>query len=131
LLPDIFVHSNTFHLFNTALIREKSLTVTESIKKLMVLYPDNKVLEEALIVMVYFANLVFIKKDGTLLYEKNDICSLNTVPEGMLKIQLEETPPLYDLVAAFCTINDIPSNSLDDNKKTEMMILNHLYLGLV
>jgi len=75
--------------------------------------------------------LVFIKKDGTLLYEKNDICSLNTVPEGMLKIQLEETPPLYDLVAAFCTLNNIPSNALVENKKTEMMILNHLYLGLV
>ena len=131
LLPDLFIHANTFQIFNTMLISEKSLTVTEPIKKLMVNYPDNKVLEDALIVMVYFANLVFIKKDGTLLYEKNDICSLNTVPEGMLKIQLEETPPLYDLVAAFCIVNDIPSNSLDDNKKTERMILNHLYLDLV
>ena len=68
LLPDLFIHANTFQIFNTMLISEKSLTVTENIKKLMVNYPDNKALEDALIVMVYFANLVFIKKDGTLLY---------------------------------------------------------------
>jgi hypothetical protein len=76
--------------------------------------------------MVYFANLVFVKKDGSLLYEKNDICSLNTVPEGMLKIQLDETPPLYDLVAAFCTLNDIPCNHLTDHVSTRDMIVSRI-----
>jgi len=122
-LPDVTIREDTFQEFNKRLIQEESLTSTDAIKKLMAGYPDNTVLEEALIVMVYFANMVFVKKDGSLLYEKNDICSLNTVPEGMLKIQLEETPPLYDLVAAFCVLNDIPSNQLRDHDSTRQMIV--------
>jgi hypothetical protein len=125
-LPDVMISEENFQEFNTRLIQEESLTTTEPIKKLMAGYPDNKVLEEALIVMVYFANLVFVKKDGSLLYEKNDICSLNTVPEGMLKIQLDETPPLYDLVAAFCTLNDIPCNHLTDHVSTRDMIVSRI-----
>jgi len=125
-LPDVTISGETFQDFNTRLIQENNLKVTEPIKKLMVNYPDNKALEDALIVMVYFANLVFIKKDGTLLYEKNDICSLNTVPEGMLKIRLEETPPLYDLVAAFCTLNDIPSSHLTDHKTIRSKMVSHI-----
>ena len=126
LLPDVTIHEDAFQDFNSRLILEKSLTSSPAIKKLMAGYPDNNVLEEALIVMVYFANLVFVKKDGNLLYEKNDICSLNTVPEGMLKIQLDETPPLYDLVAAFCTLHDIPSNHLTDHVSTREMIVSGL-----
>jgi hypothetical protein len=122
ILPELKVDENNFQDFNGRLISEKSLKVTDNIKKLMMNYPKNKALEDSLVVMVYFANLVFVKKDGTLLYENNDICSLNTVPEGMLNIQLDETPPLYDFVVAFCVLNDVLCNSLTDHDSTRKMI---------
>jgi len=122
LLHDVKITPETFQVFNTRLIEQEKLIVTDNIKKISENSP--KELIDSLVVMVYFANLVFMKKDGCPLYEKNDICSLNTIPEGTLKIQLNETPPLYDLVVAFCVLNNISSRELVDNFETMTMILN-------
>jgi hypothetical protein len=64
-------------------------------------------------VMMYFANLIY-KTDNTLYTEDTPLYSLNNLPEGIIQIVEEETPPLYDMIVAHAALYgpEIPSKDL-------------------
>lgn len=107
LLDEMPVDKDHFMEFNQALIQKKRLVPTAALQKMKVV-TDIPELLDSLTVMIYFANLVYRVEDGPLYKEDTELYSLQSIPEGSLWIQEEETPPLYDLVAAHATLYDVP-----------------------
>jgi hypothetical protein len=66
-------------------------------------------LENSLKVMMIFGNNIFMPTDGSLLFNSNvtQFYTLTNLPEGTSKVKFSTTPPLYDLVAAFCMFENI------------------------
>jgi hypothetical protein len=69
---------------------------------------DINVLKNSLEVMILFANHIYKPKVGVSMFnaDTEEFYSLTNMPDGDLLISIDETPPLYDLVAAYCVIND-------------------------
>lgn len=65
-------------------------------------------LENSLMVMIIFGNLVYKPISGGSLFnsETKEFYSLINMPKGNLLVSFEETPPLYDLVAAYCMFEE-------------------------
>ena len=72
-------------------------------------------LEEAMTVMMYFANKYYKSNDGSFrVYDAQDsIYSLRTLPPGKIDLPLTETPPMYDLVVAIAVLEDMPPSYLE------------------
>jgi hypothetical protein len=81
-------------------------------------------LDNSLKVMMIFGNNIYMPNDKTLLFNENikQFYSLTNLPEGTLNCKFKDTPPLYDLVAAFCIFEyihviDSPQFHTPDNKE--------------
>jgi hypothetical protein len=81
-------------------------------------------LDNSLKVMMIFGNNIYKPKDSETLFNSDvkQFYSLTNLPEGMLKCKFNETPPLYDLVAAFCIFVNVfnmssPAFHTQDNKE--------------
>lgn len=59
-------------------------------------------------VMILFGNLIYKPKEGSRLFDSGatEFYSLTNMPAGDLIVSFEDTPPLYDLVAAYCLFYD-------------------------
>lgn len=110
ILDDLPVDKDHFSEFNQALIQKKKLVPTAAIQRLSHVM-DNPPLLESMMVMIYFANLIYRLDDRKLYEDETDLYSLQTIPRGNLWIKtedMEETPPLYDLVAAHAALYETP-----------------------
>jgi hypothetical protein len=73
-------------------------------------------LENSLKVMIIFGNLIYKPKTSNKLFDSDtkQFYTLSGIPEGNLLCESDETPPLYDLVAAYSIMfNSFP---LEDNQ---------------
>ena len=98
ILPHIPIDKDHFIQFNQALIEEKSLKPIPAILNAT----NIPALIDSLMVMTYFANRVYHTGQGPLYDEQSEIYSLETLPLG--ECEIEDPPPLYDLVAAHATL---------------------------
>jgi hypothetical protein len=96
ILTDIPVDKDHFIKFNKRLIQEKGLMIRSSY--------ENEHLSDSITVMMYFANLIYKIEHGNLYEENTPLYSLNTLPPGRITLIEEESPPLYDLVAAHAVL---------------------------
>ena len=83
----------------------------------MSILQDNPMLSDSITVMVYFANLIYIK-DGTnedLYTDDTPLYSLNDMPPGSILLLRDqylnahkemESPPLYDLITSHAVLYD-------------------------
>ena len=64
-------------------------------------------MENSLRVMFYFARVAYAPTDKPFLFNETTtkFYSLSDIPVGKLIFELNETPPLYDFVAAYLTLN--------------------------
>lgn len=85
---------------------------------------DTQSLRNSLKVMLIFGNMIYAPTDGTVLFNNTQekFHSFLDIPSGKLMISLDKTPPLYDLVAAYCMMFDspdefstVPSNFVPSN----------------
>jgi hypothetical protein len=113
LLPEMPIDKDHFVLFNRTLIEQLGVYTPHAILQMPIIQ-ENPVLRDAITVMVYFANLIYLK-EGTHdpLYENDTpLYSLNTLPKGSILLLTEqyldgmESPPLYDLIAAHAVLYD-------------------------
>lgn len=86
---------------------------------------DFKALENSLKVMILFANLVYKPNEGNALFTTDTVefYKLTNMPVGNLMISLDKTPPLYDLIAAYCILNNIYSNDLEQKEFIKTKII--------
>ena len=98
ILPHLPIDKDHFQEFNRTLIEEKGLVPIPAILGATPI----PALIDSLTVMVYFANLVYHTGQGPLYNEHSGIYSLQTLPLG--ECEIEDPPPLYDLVAAHATL---------------------------
>jgi len=114
ILPEMPVDKDHFIQFNRTLIEQAGIYTPHTILQMSVLQ-DNPALRDAITVMVYFANLIYVK-EGTndMLYnDDTPLYSLNTLPPGSILLLRDdymtahpelESPPLYDLIAAHAVL---------------------------
>jgi len=110
ILDHIPVDKDHFVEFNQALIQKKNLVPTAALQRLPHVM-ENQHLLESMLVMIYFANLIYRLSDRKLYEDDTDLYSLQSIPKGKLWINPEdmtETPPLYDLVAVHAMLYDTP-----------------------
>jgi hypothetical protein len=70
-------------------------------------------LQDAMTVMIYFANKYY-KSGAMRVYDgKESLYSLRTLPPGTVCLPLTETPPLYDLVVAIAVLENMPPSYLE------------------
>ena len=106
-LDDLVIRAEEFRETNWEIIGRLGLNPPEFLKGLQ---PE---LEEAMTVMIYFANKYY-KSGATRVYDSQEtFYSLRTLPPGTVKLPLSETPPMYDLVVAIAVLQDIPPSYLE------------------
>ena len=108
-LQDMPIDKDHFAQFNRTLIEEVGLVCPRTIRQMPILQ-TNPVLLDSITVMVYFANLIYVKETQDLLYNNDTpLYSLNTLPPGYIHLSNGsemESPPLYDLIAAHAVLYD-------------------------
>jgi len=109
-LPDMPIDKDHFAQFNRTLIEQVGIVCPHTIRVMPILQ-TNPVLLEAITVMVYFANLIYVKETRDPLYnDDTPLYSLNTLPSGSITLREDqpntpmESPPLYDLIAAHAVL---------------------------
>jgi hypothetical protein len=70
-------------------------------------------LEEAMAVMIYFANTYYKSGSFRVYDDQESLYSLRTLPPGKIDLPLTETPPMYDLVVAIAVLQDMPPSYLE------------------
>ncbi len=102
LLIDIVWHKEIYMNANMKLVDDFMMTFIQ-----MMPYANFAAMENALRVMVFFARMIYVTYDASLLFDLNTtkFYSLSEIPRGSLMIQLDETPPLYDFVVAYLVLN--------------------------
>jgi hypothetical protein len=86
---------------------------------------DLEELKKSLKVMIIFGNIIYKPKNENFLFnlETDKFYTLTNMPLGDLMISPEETPPLYDLVAAYCILNDIYSNEPTEQESIKSKLI--------
>lgn len=102
LLTEIPIDKDHFDHFNTQLILTKEIHTTRAIRQMKIM-DGNDVLLRSITVMVYFANLIY-KTENILYNDNTPLYSLKDLPPGTISLKEEETPPLYDLIAAHAVL---------------------------
>ncbi len=141
-LKELIVYKGNFEEFNRLVIdivHHKEIYVHASmnlVNQFMVTFreklPDanHEAMENALKVMIYFARMIYVTTDADLLFDTSTtkFYSLSEMPQGNLMIDLDETPPLYDLVVAHLVLNGYTNLAyfLTDRDLTQMKILQYL-----
>jgi hypothetical protein len=141
-LNEITIDSDNFRMVNEIILNEyvpsliilnyfKPLTTfmkkAEEMKKVKIgdqlVDIDLEALHNSLKVMIVFANIIYKPRVGISLFniETTDFYTLTNIPLGDLMISLDETPPLYDLIAAYCILNNITT---DDKEFIKNEIIN-------
>ena len=70
-------------------------------------------LEEAMTVMVYFANKYYNTGSSPVYDGRESLYSLKSLPPGKVDIPLTETPPLYDLVVSIAVLENMTPSYLE------------------
>ena len=122
-LPDMPVDKDHFIEFNRTLIEQVGIYTPRTILQMQIIQ-DNPVLRDAITVMVYFANLIYLKEESNDLLYNDDtpLYSLDNLPPGSILLLRDdyrnmhpdlESPPLYDLIAAHATLYEDLSSKED------------------
>jgi hypothetical protein len=105
--PEMPIDKDHFAEFNRSLLEQVGFVCPSTIREMPILQ-TNPVLLDAITVMVYFANLIYVKETQEPLYNhETPLYSLNTLPPGYIQLSKEkeiESPPLYDLIAAHAVL---------------------------
>jgi hypothetical protein len=142
LLRELIVYTGNFEQFNSLLLdlvwhkeiyRTSNFSIVEDFMKTFIEKMPNaihKAMENSLKVMIYFARMIYVTYDADLLFGSNatKFYSLAEMPQGSLMIELDETPPLYDMVVAHLVLNEYTNLAyfLVDNSLTQMKIIQYL-----
>jgi hypothetical protein len=106
-LEDLTITAEGFRETNLEIIGRVGLDTPHFLEGLQ---PE---LEEAMTVMIYFANKYY-KSGASRVYDNQEsLYSLRTLPPGRVDLPLTETPPLYDLVVAIAVLEDMPPSYLE------------------
>jgi hypothetical protein len=106
-LEDLMVTAEGFRETNWDIIGRLGLTLQPLMDGLQ---PE---LEEAMTVMVYFANKYY-KTGASRVYDgQTSLYSLKTLPPGTVDLPIRETPPMYDLVVAIAVLENMTPLELE------------------
>jgi hypothetical protein len=106
-LEDLTITAEGFRETNLEIIGRVGLDTPHFLEGLQ---PE---LEEAMTVMIYFANKYY-KSGASRVYDNQEsLYSLRTLPPGRVDLPLTETPPLYDLVVAIAVLENMPPSYLE------------------